>query len=175
MKSTTLLQTLAQQLDTLREQIAPLAQHATISARFDRHLFQTRSTRMQDYVDETAANLMALRHAVEGNQLAQVGWLAERLAAQIAALTRESAVWSLREWDNTSPAIARWQRRRLQHQEYERRLLLMKQAREARLSAVTTLAEQQQLHKEVELFSARLARCRQALEKIESIIANLTR
>lgn len=175
MKSARLLQTLEQQLAVLRAQAAPLAQHAAISPRFDRHLFQTRSTLMQAYLDEAAANLAALRHAVESSRLQQVAWLAEHLAAQMAALTRESAVWSLRVWDHTSPAVARWQRRRLQHQEYERRLLAMKQAREERLGSVETFAEQQQLYKEVEAYAERLARCRSALEKIERVLARLTR
>ncbi|WP_342321811.1 primosomal replication protein N'' [Kosakonia sp. BYX6] len=175
MKSDALLQTLERQLTVLRQQAAPLAQHTTVSPRFDRHLFQTRNTLMQSYLDETAANLAALRHAVNGNHLPQVTWLAEHLTAQIAALTRESAVWSLRAWDNSSPGITRWQRRRLQHQEYERRLLAMKREREQRLTTVTTLIEQQQLHKEVEALSARLARCRNALDNIESVLARLTR
>lgn len=175
MKNAALLNTLEQQLDKLRQLAAPLAQHATIGARFDRQLFQTRSTLMQSCLDEAAANLAALRRAVEGNHLEQVAWLAERLTAQVAALTRESAVWPLREWDHASPGIARWQRRRLQHQEYERRLLAMKQAREQRLNAVSTLVEQQQLHKEVEALAGRLARCRQALGNIERVLARLTR
>lgn len=175
MKSDALLQTLEQQLATLRQQAAPLAQHATVSARFDRHLFQTRSTRMQAYLDEAAENLAALRHAVQASRLQQVAWLAEHLAAQMAALNRESAVWPLRQWDHASPAVARWQRRRLQHQEYERRLLAMKQEREQRLRTVTTLVEQQRLHKEVDAYAGRLARCRRALENIESVLERLTR
>ncbi|WP_039056177.1 primosomal replication protein N'' [Enterobacter sp. Bisph1] len=175
MKRDALLQKLEQQLAILRQQIAPMAQHATVSARFDRHLFQTRSTQMFAYLNESAANLAALRHAVEYDRLEQVRWLAERLTAQIAALTRESAVWSLRQWDHASPGIARWQRRRLQHQEYERRLLAMKQERELRLQSVSTLDEQQKLHKEVEAFAGRLERCRHALAKIESVLARLTR
>lgn len=175
MKSAALLQKLEQQLATLRQQIAPVAHYATIGARFDRHLFQTRSTHMQACLDESTANLAALRHAVEHNRLQQVVWLAEHLTAQIAALTRESAVWSLREWDHASPGIARWQRRRLRHQEYERRLQAMMQEREQRLAMATTLMEQQQLHKEVEAFAGRLGRCRHALAKIESVLARLTR
>ena len=175
MKSDALLQTLEQQLTLLRQQAAPLAQHATVSPRFDRHLFQTRSTRMNAYLDETATHLSALRHAVSGGHLPQVVWLAERLTAQMEALKRESAAWSLREWDHASPGITRWQRRRLQNQEFERRLLAMKQEREQRLTAVTTLVEQQQLHKEVEALDARLVRCRQALENIENVLARLTR
>ena len=120
MKTTRLLQTLENQLAQLAAQVAPLAHHATLSARFDRQLFRTRSTLMQDCLEEAQQHFTELRQAVEQQQLPQVAWLAERLVAQIAALSREAATWSLRSWDSASPAINRWQRRRLQHQEYER-------------------------------------------------------
>ena len=90
MKTAQLLQTLEQQLARLQTRIAPLAAHATLSARFDRQLFQTRSTKMQAYLDEAHAHLEELKHAVEQQQLPQVAWLAERLAAQIEAISRES-------------------------------------------------------------------------------------
>ncbi|MCL7707812.1 primosomal replication protein, partial [Enterobacter kobei] len=73
----------------------------------------------------------------------QVVWIAERLAAQIAALRRETATWSLRSWDHASPTLSRWQRRRLQHQEYERRLLAMRDQRQRQLAQATSLDEQQ--------------------------------
>lgn len=70
-----LLQTLEERLATLRQRCAPLAQHATLSARFDRHLFRTRSTLLQGYLEEAGANLVALRQAVKHEQLPQVaGW-----------------------------------------------------------------------------------------------------
>lgn len=102
-------------------------------------------------------------------------WIAERLAAQIAALRRETATWSLRSWDHASPTLSRWQRRRLQHQEYERRLLAMRDQRQRQLAQATSLDEQQRLGKEVEAYIGRLARCRQALDKIENVLARLTR
>lgn len=101
--------------------------------------------------------------------------LAERLVAQIAAISRETATWSLRQWDSASPTLNRWQRRRLQHQEYERRLLAMRNDRQRQLASATTLAEQQRLTKEVEAYAGRLARCRDALENIENVLARLTR
>lgn len=173
MKTTRLLQTLENQLAQLAAQVAPLAHHATLSARFDRQLFRTRSTLMQDCLEEAQQHFTELRQAVEQQQLPQVAWLAERLVAQIAALSREAATWSLRSWDSASPAINRWQRRRLQHQEYERRLLAMRNDRQRQLA--TTLEEQQRLAKEVEACAGRLARCRDALEKIEGVLARLTR
>ncbi len=147
----------------LAAQVAPLAHHATLSARFDRQLFRTRSTLMQDCLEE-AQHFTELRQAVEQQQLPQVARLAERLVAQVAALSREAATWPLRSWDSASSGINRWQRRRLQHQEYERRLLAMRNDRQRQLAQATTLDEQQRLAKEVDACAARLARCRDALE-----------
>ena len=110
MKTVRVLQALSQQLDALHAQAAPLAGHATVSARFDRQLFRTRSTLMFTYLEEAQHNFTALRHAVENGQQEQVGWLAEHLSAQIAAIMRETATWSLRQWDSPSPSIAKWQR-----------------------------------------------------------------
>ena len=47
MKTALLLEKLEGQLATLRQRCAPVAQFATLSARFDRHLFQTRATTLQ--------------------------------------------------------------------------------------------------------------------------------
>ena len=175
MKTALLLEKLEGQLATLRQRCAPVSQFATLSARFDRHLFQTRATTLQACLDEAGDNLAALRHAVEQQQLPQVAWLAEHLAAQLEAIAREASAWSLREWDSAPPKIARWQRKRIQHQDFERRLREMVAERRARLARVTDLVEQQTLHREVEAYEARLARCRHALEKIENRLARLTR
>lgn len=175
MKTTRLLHTLENQLAQLAAQVAPLAHHATLSARFDRQLFRTRSTLMRAYLEEAQQHFAELQQAVARQQLPQVAWLAERLVAQIAALSRETATWPLRSWDSTSPGLNRWQRRRLQHQEYERRLLAMRNDRQRQLTQATTLAEQQRLAKEVDAYAGRLARCHDALEKIEGVLARLTR
>ena len=50
MKTAQLLQTLNDQLSELSALVAPLAEHATLSPRFDRQLFHTRSTLMQAYL-----------------------------------------------------------------------------------------------------------------------------
>ncbi|MFS6953520.1 primosomal replication protein PriC, partial [Escherichia coli] len=80
--------------------VAPMANHATLSPRFDRQLFRTRSTQMQAYLNEASDRLTELKLAVERQQLPQVAWLAEHLVAQIAAISRETATWSLRAWDS---------------------------------------------------------------------------
>lgn len=175
MKTAMLLQKLEDQLTLLRQRCAPMAQHATLSARFDRHLFQTRSTLLQACLEEAENHLQALRQAVEQQQLPQVAWLAEHLASQLEAISRETASWSLREWDSAAPGLARWQRRRIQHQEFERRLQEMTAQRKARLAQATRLDEQQTLQREVEIYEGRLARCRKALDNIERVLTRLTR
>jgi restart primosome assembly protein PriC len=54
-------------------------------------------------------------------------------------------------------------------------LLEMKQTREQQLAQATTFDEQQRLGREITAFDARLARCRQALQDIENVLARLTR
>lgn len=56
MKTALLLEKLEGQLATLRQRCAPVAQFATLSARFDRHLFQTRATTLQACLDESGDN-----------------------------------------------------------------------------------------------------------------------
>ncbi|MFZ3617817.1 primosomal replication protein N'' [Leclercia barmai] len=175
MKTALLLQTLQNQLTTLREQAAPLMQHATLKPRFDRQLFRTRSTLMKDYLDEAQHHLDELRHAVDNAQAEQVAWLAAHLAEQIAALHREIAAWPLRLWDGASAGTTKWQRKRLEHQEFERRLCEMKNERESRLNQAETLEEQQMLMREITALEGRLERCRKALDDIERVIARLTR
>ncbi len=76
MKTALLLEKLEGQLATLRQRCAPVAQFATLSARFNRHLFQTRATTLQACLDEAGDNLAALRHAVEqhSNCRKSPGW-----------------------------------------------------------------------------------------------------
>ncbi|HAU8265877.1 TPA: primosomal replication protein N'' [Kluyvera intermedia] len=175
MRSALLLQALEQKLDELARHIAPQVKHATVSPRFDRHLFHTRRTTLDACLQEAQRSLSALCHAVDARQIEQVAWLAEHLEAQIAALSREAASWSLREWDSPAPGIQKWQRKRLQHQQFEQRLIAMKREREVRLANVDTFVEQQQLHKEITALEGRLGRCREALENIERVLARLTR
>ncbi|KNC95261.1 primosomal replication protein N'' [Trabulsiella odontotermitis] len=175
MKTDSLLHMLEKQLTMLEARTAPLAQFATLGPRFDRQLFQTRSSRLDACLAEARHNLSALKQAVENQQRPQITWLAEHLAAQMEAIARETDAWSLRSWDTGSPALTRWQRKRLQHQEYERRLLEMRCQREQQLAQATGFEEQQRLSREVEACAGRLQRCRKALQDIEAVLARMTR
>ncbi|EMV7407959.1 primosomal replication protein N'' [Enterobacter soli] len=175
MKTALLLNTLQNQMALLREQATPLMGHATLKPRFDRQLFRTRSTLIKDYLDEAQANLDELRHAVQSEHTEQVAWLAEHLTEQITALHREIAAWPLRMWDSAASGAGKWQRKRLENQEFERRLFEMKRERETRLNNSETLEEQQLLMREITALEGRLIRCRQALDEIERVIERLTR
>ena len=104
-----------------------------------------------------------------------MAWLAEHLTEQITALHREIAAWPLRAWDSASPGLGKWQRKRLENQEFERRLFEMKREREVRLNNSETLEEQQLLMREISALEGRIVRCRQALDDIERVIERLTR
>ncbi|MDW4576887.1 primosomal replication protein PriC [Atlantibacter hermannii] len=175
MKTDRLLQSLQTRLHSLAQTLEPLAHHRTLSARFDRQLFQTRSTVINDYLQECWRNLDTLTLYVRQQKTDRVAWLAEHLVAQMEALARESATWTLRFHDSAHLPAGRRHAQLLQHQDYERRLLAMKQQREAQLRSVETLQEQQKLHKELDVLDGRLARCRHALAAIERALARQTR
>lgn len=175
MKTDRLLQSLQTRMHELAQTLEPLGQHRTLSARFDRQLFQTRSTLINDYLQECWSNLDTLTGLVRQQKTDQVAWLAEHLVAQMEALARESATWSLRYHDSAHLPAGRRHAQLIKHQDYERRLLAMKQQREAQLRDVETLQMQQKLHKEIDALEGRLARCRHALAAIERALARQTR
>lgn len=96
MKTALLLEMLQKQLSALRAEATPLLGHATLKPRFDRQLFRTRGTVIEEYIAEAQTNLDELRHAVEREQPEQVAWLAEHLTEQITALHREIAAAAAR-------------------------------------------------------------------------------
>ncbi len=177
MSSHPLIQTLEQQFAQLAHALESIADQPAAKARFDRALFSAHGTRLRDYLAETRANLEQLARAVEGKHLAQTRFLAERIVAQIAALRREEATQALRRAEPVTPArdSGDLYQKLAQHQDYERRLKDMIADRESRLSQCTTLAQQQNLQREIVAQEGRLARCRQALGKIEKQIERYER
>ncbi|PCR44635.1 primosomal replication protein N'' [Klebsiella pneumoniae] len=173
-KTAQLLQTLNDQLSELAALVAPLAEHATLSPRLTASS-PHRSTLMQAYLAEAQHNFnQPPARPSSASSCRRLVWIAERLAAQIAALRRETATGLAQlgpRVANVEPLAAP----SLQHQEYERRLLATRDQRQRQLAQATSLDEQQRLGKEVEAYSGRLARCRQALDKIENVLARLTR
>ncbi|MGC0091979.1 primosomal replication protein PriC, partial [Enterobacter asburiae] len=86
-----------------------------------------------------------------------------------------SDVYKSRAGASASPGLGKWQRKRLENQEFERRLFEMKRERETRLNNSETLEEQQLLMREICALEGRIVRCRQALDEIERVIERLTR
>ncbi len=75
MKTALLLEKLEGQLATLRQRCAPVAQFATLSARFDRHLFQTRATTLQACLDESGDNWLRFVMRLSSNSCRKSpGW-----------------------------------------------------------------------------------------------------
>lgn len=162
-----LLQALEQKLERLSQEIEPLSHVQAQQARFDAALFNSKGTRLREYLAEVKINFTQLVKVVKENRAAQVAFVAERLVAQISALQRELATQSLREADKQPVQTSSDLYNRLvEHQHYERRLQAMIEDRESMLGQLSTFNDQQQ-QKELAALEGRLMRCRQTLAKIE--------
>ncbi|OSM95446.1 MULTISPECIES: primosomal replication protein PriC [Lonsdalea] len=168
MSTSTLLQTLDYQIASLGEQIAPVIGMTTARSRFDRQLFGCYGTRFGDYLAEVKQNHQHLRQYVAENRTDRVAYMAEKLLAQITALQRELGTWKMRQQNPAAPPPpADLYHKLAEHQGYERRLIAMIQDRERLLIKQTAFDEQQRLQKELAALEGRLARCRQALTRLE--------
>ncbi|MCL2893352.1 primosomal replication protein PriC [Brenneria tiliae] len=166
-----LLLVLEQQIDTLAKAIAPLADKPVSQSRFDRQLFSSYGTRLKDYFHEVEQNLQSIRQLVAEQRSDRVAFMAEKLVRQITALQRELATQSLRRQERATATPEQDLYHKLaEHQDYERRLLSMIHDRESLLNAETRPGEQQRLQKELAALEGRLARCRQALSRLERVI-----
>ncbi|MEI7344987.1 primosomal replication protein [Dickeya chrysanthemi] len=167
MDTQALLAALARQIDTLAREIEPIAARQAPRSRFDRQLFSCYGTRLGDYLDEIRHNYQYLQQYVQEQRLDRVAFMAERLLTQMTALQRELATQPLRAQEPATPAPQDRYQKLAEYQGYERRLLAMIQDRESLLATQSQLSEQQRLQRELAALEGRLARCRQALTKLE--------
>ncbi|WP_304165493.1 primosomal replication protein [Lonsdalea britannica] len=167
MSTSTLLQALDHQIASLAEQIAPVIGMTTARSRFDRQLFGCYGTRFGDYLAEVKQNHQHLQQYVAENRTDRVAFMAEKLLAQITALQRELGTWKMRQQSPAAPPPPDLYHKLAEHQGYERRLIAMIQDRESLLLKQTAFEEQQRLQKELAALEGRLARCRQALTRLE--------
>lgn len=181
MNTQTLLQKLDTQVATLAADITPVAHKSSQSARFDHTLFNSHSTRLNDYLAELQQHLSQLHHVVAAQRHAQVTFLAEKIVAQISALRRELATLNLRKNTAHTTSSSKTHSRKAsssydlyhqlaEHQEYERRLQEMIRDRARLLASSGIKIDQQQIQKEQIALEGRLQRCRQALQRIEYAI-----
>ncbi|MGK2960296.1 MAG: primosomal replication protein PriC [Candidatus Malihini olakiniferum] len=160
---------LEKQLTLLAQEVDSLADKRLAYSLFDRQIFQSHGTRLRNYLSEVEQNFQSLRLLVEEDCTERVAFMTERLVAQISALQRELSTQALRRQEKIQVASASDLYQKLaEHQDYERRLNLMIHDRESQLgSAVTLSVQQQQLQRELAALEGRLARCRQALTRLE--------
>lgn len=170
MKTASLLQALDARVAELATAIEPYALQRAPQARFDNKLFSTYSTQLRDYLAETQVNLAQLHNSVKVGKTEQVAFIAEKLVAQISALTRELATWKLRNSEPQKAVAENLYEKLSTHQDYERRLIAMIAERESQLASQTSFGGQQKLQKELAAQEGRLQRCRQALSRIERAI-----
>ncbi|WP_410016165.1 primosomal replication protein PriC [Sodalis sp. RH24] len=170
MHSSKLLVTLSDQFNTLAGRIEAAGQETVSQSRFDHQLFQSRGTRLDDYLAESRQTLQRLTLTVEQGYTERVAWLAQRLIDQMTALARELATQDLRRGQPAKAAPVDYYARLNEHQDYERRLLSMIRDRDSLRQSTGDYARTQQLQQEIAALEGRLARCRQALARIERLI-----
>ncbi|VTT28430.1 primosomal replication protein N'' [Klebsiella pneumoniae] len=176
MKSAALLQQLETQLEQLAQAVEPHANKRNAQARFDHQLFHSHSTRLGDYLQEVRQTMALLKQSVKDNRPESVAWMAERVVLQMSAMQRELATLKMRSSETrAAPVRENLYEKLAEHQDFERRLRAMIQDRESLLAVQETLAQQQQLQREVAALEGRLQRCLQALKRIERGIENRER
>ncbi|WP_312243167.1 primosomal replication protein PriC, partial [Pantoea sp.] len=94
MNSSSMRERLSQFIAALRQQILAMPDDAARLPRFDRQLFLSKGTRLQDYLAEIEQNFQQL--CQNNEQPERAVWLAGRLVDQIAALQREASTQTLR-------------------------------------------------------------------------------
>ncbi|MTD27073.1 primosomal replication protein PriC [Erwinia sorbitola] len=176
MKSAGLLQQLDMQFEQLARTVEPHANKRTGQARFDIKLFHCHTTRLGDYLLEIRQTLEQLKQSVKDNRTESVAWMAERVVMQMSALQRELATQTMRSNESrAAPVKENLYEKLAEHQGFERRLRAMISDRESLLATQETLAQQQQLQRELAALEGRLQRCLQALKRIERGIENRER
>ncbi|MFS1537562.1 MAG: primosomal replication protein PriC [Candidatus Phlomobacter fragariae] len=173
MKIQKLLNSLEEQIETLAEQIKPIAHSSFITSRFDQKLFHRKSHQLSECLFEIKQHFIQLKNAVITLRSEQIAFLTEKIIAQIGAMTRESSTQNLRKKESQhiqkEKTIDLYERL-VQHQDYEHRLIAMINNREQQLDKQQSYVACQKLQQEIATLTERLVRCRQVLSHIERTI-----
>ncbi|OTA21299.1 prephenate dehydrogenase [Xenorhabdus beddingii] len=168
-----LLNTLEKQISILEKDLTLLSDTPFSIPRFERTLFHHHSNKLGGYLQEIKQNMEQLKSCVNDLRIEQVKFLSERLVTQIEALKRELSTQALRKQEEKFERRSQERdlyQRLAEHQDYERRLMTMIDDRELQLNKQNTLTDKYKLQKEIAALAGRLARCRQALMRIEKSI-----
>ncbi|MCC8379276.1 primosomal replication protein PriC [Xenorhabdus sp. PB30.3] len=168
-----LLDVLEKQISMLAAELSSLPDIPFSIARFDQALFHSHTNKLSGYMLEINQNMVQLKSCVRDNRTVQVKFLSERLVMQIEALKRELSTQVLRKQEDKFGRQSQEQdlyHRLAEHQDYERRLMAMIDDRELQLAQKAESVDKYKLQKEIAALAGRLARCRQALMRIERTI-----
>ncbi|MBC8951694.1 primosomal replication protein PriC [Xenorhabdus sp. PB62.4] len=168
-----LLSALEKQISMLEKDLSLLPDTPFSIPRFDQALFHHHSSKLGGYMQEIKQNMEQLKTCVNDGRIEQVKFLSERLVTQIEALKREISTQALRKQEDKFERRSQEQdlyQRLAEHQDYERRLIAMIDDRELQLNKQNTITDKYKLQKEIAALAGRLARCRQALIRIEKSI-----
>jgi len=175
------------QLETMHQLLDQLAKRAAEVDRrrgeanaplFSIQLFQCQGKLLTPCVNEAQGLLNVMRRDDEQGLLteARATHICETLLAQISALQRELATLPLRKQEQATrgrrrQSIGELYQELAKHQDWERRLEDKLRDANASVDAASTPAVLQDYQKQVLALEQRLARCRQARERIESTIS----
>lgn len=174
------LSDLKTQLDTLARQAADIDRKRGESAKplFDERLFTCLARLLTPCVHESQSVVATIEREQQAGKLTSLRaeHLCEKLLYQLQALQREVATQAVRAQEKSfapksGTSISQLYQDLAQHQSWERRLADMVRDAESRLGQCGTIQEQQQVQKQLVVAEGRLARCRDARQKIEARIA----
>lgn len=167
-----LLKQLSEQIQQLEQDLQRVnTQTALINeARFDPQLFAFAPTDkrapLTRYLDEIQRHFHQLCELVDNNNLTLVSYLADKIVAQITALTREIATLDLRSTPKVDKNVTQAELRQ-QYLGYLKRLKNMQTQYEKQLNQATSFTEKQTIEKALAALEGRLYRCQTALKKLE--------
>ncbi|AUW37792.1 prepilin peptidase [Grimontia hollisae] len=145
---------------------------------FDERLFSCLARLLTPCVIEAKSVVDTIEREQANGRLTamRAEYLCEKLLNQLGALQREIATQSLRQQEKAmapkyGASISQLYQDLAQHQGWERRLSDMIRDAEARLDTCSSFIEQQQAQKQLLVLEKRLARCKEARQKIEKRIS----
>ncbi|MGP1939039.1 MAG: primosomal replication protein PriC [Arsenophonus sp. ET-DL9-MAG3] len=100
MKIQKLLNLLEEQIETLAEQIEPIAYSSFITSRFDKKLFNRKSHQLSECLFEIKQHFSQLKNAVIHSHPEQVTFLSKKIISQIEGITREFSTQTLRKQES---------------------------------------------------------------------------
>ncbi len=178
------LQAIQKQIQQLKQRSAQLDKQRgeQYNALYDARLFQTQSKLLLPYVEEIQQTYATIENIHQSQQeettgsLERIQYLSEKLIQQIEAVYRELVTTDVRRKEKRPQrykvkTIHQLYEDLKQHQEWARRLQEMSKEAELNIEQVDA-SEKAQLQQYILQTDQRLARCQEAIKRIEQAIAH---